>query len=151
QSLLPDGATLAPGEQRRGSPAKTLDVPAPEGPLYRASLRRQFVFVTLSWLIGGLVNLTSLAPGLIFLWLWLLAFQHDMISVAIWATVALAPVLVAVTCLWIAGLKAILLRRAKPGVYSLYSFYYLRNWLAYGLMRSSRALLLPVFTTIYLP
>jgi non-ribosomal peptide synthetase-like protein len=151
QSLLPDGATLAPGEQRRGSPAKTLEVPAPEGPLYRASLRRQSVFVVLSWLIGGLVNLASLAPSLIFLWLWLLAFRHDMISVAIWATVALAPVLVAVTCLWIAGLKAILLRRAKPGVYPLYSFYYLRNWLAYGLMRSSRALLLPLFTTIYLP
>ena len=36
QSLLPDGATLAAGEQRRGSPPKASDVPAPEGPIYRA-------------------------------------------------------------------------------------------------------------------
>ena len=151
QSLLPDGAMLAPGEQRRGSPAKASDVPAPEGPIYRASLRRGLSFVALSWLIGGLVRLSSLAPDLAFLWLWLLAFRHGLIWVAVWTTAALAPVLVVVTCLWIAGLKAILLRRAKPGVYPLYSFYYLRNWLAYGLMRSSRALLLPIFTTIYLP
>ena len=45
--------------------------------------------------------------------------------------------------------KAVL-RRARPGVYDLYSIYYLRHWLAYGLMRGSRALLLPVFTTWYL-
>ncbi len=151
QSLLPDGATLAAGEQRRGSPAKASDVPVPEGPFYRASLRPQIGFFALSWLIGGLVGLASLAPALAFLWLWLLAFRHGLILVAVSATVALAPVFVVVTCLWIVGLKAILLRRAKPGVYRLYSFYYLRNWLAYGLMRSSRALLLPIFTTIYLP
>ena len=151
QSLLPDGATLAAGEQRSGSPAKPSRVVAPEGPIYEASLRRQFAFVALSWLIDGLVRLASWAPGLAVLWLWLLAFRHGLIWLAIWATVALAPVFVVVTCLWIAGLKAILLRRAKPGVYPLYSFYYLRNWLAYGLMRSSRAMLLPIFTTIYLP
>ena len=151
QSLLPDGATLAAGEQRRGSPPKASDVPVPEGPIYRAPLRRQIGFFALSWLIGGLVGLLSLAPGLAFLWLWLLAFRHGAIWTAIWATVALAPVFVVFTCLWIVMVKAILLRRAKPGVYPLYSFYYLRHWLAYGLMRSSRALLLPIFTTIYLP
>ncbi len=151
QSLLPDGATLAAGEQRRGSPVKAAEVPAPEGPIYLASLRRQFVFVVLSWLIGGSVSLASWAPGFAVLWIWLLAFRHGLIWVAIWATAALAPAFVVLTCLWIAGLKAILLRRAKPGVYPLYSFYYLRNWLAYGLMRSSRGLLLPIFTTIYLP
>ena len=43
------------------------------------------------------------------------------------------------------------MRRAKPGIYRIYSFYYLRHWLAYGLMRSSRNLFLPIFTTIYLP
>jgi non-ribosomal peptide synthetase-like protein len=151
QSLLPDGATLAPGEQRCGSPAKALDVSVPEGPIYRASLRRLLAFVVLSWLIGGLVNLSSLGPGFVFLWLWLLAFRHGLIWFAAWATIGLAPILVVVTCLWIAALKTILLRRAKPGVYPLYSFYYLQNWLSYGLMRSSRALLLPIFTTIFLP
>jgi non-ribosomal peptide synthetase-like protein len=151
QSFLPDGATLAAGEQRRGSPPEASDVPTPEGPIYRAPLRRQIGFFVLSWLISGLVGLLSLAPGLVFLWLWLLAFRVGAIWTAIWATVALAPVFVVFTCLWIVMVKAILLRRAKPGVYRLYSFYYLRHWLAYGLMRSSRAVLLPIFTTIYLP
>ena len=152
QSLLPDGATLAAGEQRSGSPAKASRV-AGAG---RADLLKprcdgnspssRFHGSSTAWSAWS-----SLAPGLAVLWLWLLAFRHGLIWLAIWATAALAPVFVVVTCLWIAGLKAILLRRAKPGVYPLYSFYYLRNWLAYGLMRSSRAMLLPIFTTIYLP
>jgi non-ribosomal peptide synthetase-like protein len=56
-----------------------------------------------------------------------------------------------VSCLWIALLKAVLLRRAEPGIHPLYSVYYLRHWLAYGLMRASRTVMLPLFTTLYLP
>ena len=151
QSLLPDGAVLAAGQHGRGSPAAIGEVPAPQAPLYRATLGRKIGFVALAWTFGSLTGLLGFAPGLALLLLWLAAFQQGWIWPVIWITAALVPVFVAITCLWIAMLKAILLRRAKPGVYRLYSFYYLRHWLAYGLMRTSRGLLLPVFTTIYLP
>lgn len=151
QSLLPDGATIAAGEQWRGSPGKPLEVPVPPGEIYRASLLRKIAFVPFAWLVGSLLGLLSLAPSLLLVKLWVYAFDRGWMGAALWVSFALVPVFVAIACLWIAMIKAILLRRAKPGVYPLYSFYYLRHWLAYGLMRSSRALLLPVFTTIYLP
>jgi non-ribosomal peptide synthetase-like protein len=47
-------------------------------------------------------------------------------------------------------LKSLLWRRAESGIYPLYSSFYLRHWLAYGLMRASRGVLLPLFTTLYL-
>ena len=151
QTLLHDGETIAAGQQRAGSPATAAAVPVPEGPLYRASARRQIGFVVLAWLLSRFIQLLSLAPALTLLWLWLRAFQHGWMWTMGWITVALVPVLVVVTCLEIALVKAILLRRATPGVYRLYSLYYLRHWLAYGLMRWSRRLLLPIFTTVYLP
>ena len=151
QSLLPDGTGLPPGEQRRGSPGKALDVPVPLGVIVRPSLGRKVVFTAFAWLLGNLLAPLALLPALAFLPIWLLAYKGGHLGAVIWMTVIFAPVLVAVSCLWIAVLKAVLLRRSKPGVYSLYSPIYLRHWLAAGLMRTSRALLLPVFTTLYLP
>ena len=151
QSLLPDGTQLEPGAQRRGSPGMAAEVPVPPGEISRPSLRRQIAFVPLAWLAGSLLGLVAALPALAVALFLLLAFRAHQLEAAIGITAALVPVLVVVTCLWIVLLKAIVLRRAKPGVYPLYSFYYLRHWLAYGLMRASRAVLLPVFTTIYLP
>jgi len=151
QSLLPDGGSLAAGEQRRGSPGKALEVPVPPGAIFRPSLGSKIAFMLLAWLIGSLVNLLVLGPSLAVLMLCLLALKYGYLAAAILISAALVPVFVLITCLWIVMIKAILLRRAKPGIYPLYSVYYLRHWLAYGLMRSSRGLLLPIFTTIYLP
>jgi non-ribosomal peptide synthetase-like protein len=151
QSLLPDGATLRDRAQRRGSPAKELAVALPEGPIYRASWWRQAAFVILAWLIGVVTGVPALVPAVALLVAWQYAFAHDWIWPCIWITAALVPALIVISCLWVVVLKAILLRRAKPGFYRLYSFYYLRHWLAYGLMRSTRGAFLPIFTTIYLP
>ncbi|HEY1857417.1 Pls/PosA family non-ribosomal peptide synthetase [Acidocella sp.] len=151
QSLLPDGTQLEPGAQRRGSPGMAAEVPVPPGEISRPSLRRQIAFVPLAWLAGSLLGLVGALPALAVALFLLLAFRAHHLEAAIGITAALVPVLVVITCLWIVLLKAIVLRRAKPGVYPLYSFYYLRHWLAYGLMRASRAALLPVFTTLYLP
>lgn len=152
QSLLPDGAALSTGEQRRGSPGEQLPVAVPnDGPIHRASFFRRTAFVVFAWFLGTLISFSAMAPGVALLVLWQYAFRHGWVWVLIWATPALIPVLIVVACLWVVVLKAILLRRAKPGIYRIYSFYYLRHWLAYGLMRSSRNLFLPIFTTIYLP
>src|SRR5262249_35610993 len=78
---------------------------------------------------------------------------HSWLSVAgvglILAVITLP--LFAVSCLWIALLKAILLRAPKPGIYPLHSTHHLRHWLASGLMRTSRVILPPLFTPLYLP
>ncbi len=61
------------------------------------------------------------------------------------------PLLTIFSCLWIAFCKYLVLPRVKPGVYKLHTLADLRIWLSAGLMRASRAAMLPVFTTLYLP
>ncbi len=151
QSLLPDGAAIADGEWRGGAPAQPADVMVPQGPLRRSGAGRMLLFTAAAFGLAYLCVLFLAAPALGVLWLWMLAIEHDATALALLLNVVSLPLLVAFSCVWIAVLKAMLLWRATPGVYDLYSVYYLRHWLAYGLMRASRALLLPVFTTLYLP
>ena len=151
QSLLPDGASIAAGEQRRGSPAQAAEVPVPQGEPRRASLVQQALFIVLAVVIADLVASLAVLPATGMLLLWVSAFRDDWLALMSLVTVAAMPLFVLVTCLWIAMLKAVLLRRAGPGIYPLYSLLYLRHWLAYGLMRASRGALLPLFTTLYLP
>jgi non-ribosomal peptide synthetase-like protein len=151
QSLLPDGASIAAGEQQRGSPAQAAAVPVPEGKPRRASIAQQALFAVLAIIIGDLLAALAAVPTIGALLLWLSAFRDDWLALMILLTAVAMPLFVLVTCLWIAMCKAMLLHRAEPGVYPLYSLLYLRHWLAYSLMRASRGMLLPLFTTIYLP
>ncbi|MGA2991633.1 MAG: Pls/PosA family non-ribosomal peptide synthetase, partial [Candidatus Korobacteraceae bacterium] len=151
QSLLPDGEVLASGEQRRGSPAQPMVVDVPEGEPLQFGAPRRVLFTVAALVLSYLSGLFLALPGIGILLIWLKAFWEGWIVRAILVTAAATPLLVVLACLWIALLKAIILRRAKPGVYELYSFYYLRYWLADGLMRASRTALLPLFTTLYLP
>ncbi len=150
QSLLPDGGALASGEQRRGSPAQPMAVDVPAGELLRFGTMRRVLFTASALVFSYLSGLFLALPGIGILLIWLKAFWEGWIVHAILSTAGALPLLVVITCLWIALLKAIILRRAKPGVYELYSVYYLRYWLADGLMRASRGILLPLFTTLYL-
>jgi len=139
------------GEQRRGSPGIAAKVSVPAGEFYRPSLLRQILFVPAAWFAGTMLALVAILPAFVMALCLLMAFRFHHLGAVIGIMAALVPVLVAFTCLWVVLLKAMILRRAKPGIYRLYSFYYLRHWLAYGLMRATRFALLPVFTTIYLP
>jgi non-ribosomal peptide synthetase-like protein len=151
QSLLPDGANLSAGQQRRGSPAEELEVRVAEGAIYRPSILRQTIFVVSSWLIGIATSVPYLVPALGLVLYWQYAFEHGWILRSIWISAALVPALIVVACLWVALLKKLLLWRATPGIYPLYSVRHMRHWLSYGLMRSARNQFLPIFTTIYLP
>ena len=86
---------------------------------------RKIAFIPLAWLVGSLLGLLSLAPTLLLVQLWLDAFNNGWMLAGIAISVAAMPALVVLTCLWIAMIKAVVLRRAKPGIYPLYSFYYL--------------------------
>jgi non-ribosomal peptide synthetase-like protein len=151
QTLLADGETVPAGQARLGSPARPGDVSVPEGAPLRHGATRKVLFTTLAMLTTYLLTVASAAPGIAILLGWIWAFQTGWLVVAIAATAAALPLFFVTTCLWIAMLKAIILRRARAGTYPLYSLYYGRYWTAYGLMRLSRVILLPLFTTLYLP
>jgi non-ribosomal peptide synthetase-like protein len=151
QSLLPDGAAMAAGERRRGAPAQAAEVTVPQGQPRRSDTGRQVLFTVSAFGLAYLGVLFLAAPALGVMLLWMFALEHDAIALALLVSAVSLPLMLAVFCVWIAVLKALLLWRATPGVYDLYSIHYLRHWLAYGLMRASRGLLLPVFTTLYLP
>ena len=151
QSMLPDDAAMAIGDCRSGAPAQTADVAVPQGPLRRSGIGRPALFTALALGLGYLCVLFLAAPAALMLWFWMLAVAHGAIASALLASVLALPVVIGFACVWVAVLKKLLLWRALPGVHDLYSIRYLRHWLAYSLMRASRTLLLPVFTTIYLP
>ncbi|HEY2185002.1 MAG TPA: Pls/PosA family non-ribosomal peptide synthetase [Xanthobacteraceae bacterium] len=151
QSLLPDHAILGAGQQRRGSPAQAADVAVPADQPRRSSNRQLVLFTISAAALAYACVLFLSGPAVAALWLWTFAYQQGALAAALLISIVSVPLWVAIYCLWIALLKALLLRRARPGVYELYSIYYLRHWLASGLMRATRSLLLPVFTTIYLP
>jgi non-ribosomal peptide synthetase-like protein len=151
QSLLADGETIPAGESWRGSPAKPGAVTVPAGAPVRYGVGRKVWFCVATTLTTHLLGWLTAAPGIAILLGWIWAFNSGWIAVALAATAAALPLFVVTTCLWIAMMKAILMRRETPGTYRLYSMHYMRHWLAYGLMRVTRGLLLPVFTTLYLP
>jgi non-ribosomal peptide synthetase-like protein len=91
-----------------------------------------------------------MAPLLTALYLtWLHA--HSVMWTALGVLVAAVPVGVAITCLFVAALKRLVLPRAAAGVMRIDSFLYVRKWLSDGIMAACRSTLLPLYTTLYLP
>ncbi len=150
QSLLPDGQELAPGAGYRGSPAGPADVSLPAGghPARRA---RRLLFGGLHLVCADLLGLGMALPAVGFFILWRLAFLTDGVLGVSLALVASVPAGVVVYCLFLAGLRRAILNTMRPGAYPVESLIYLRKWLSDGLMSLSRGLLLPVYTTLYLP
>jgi non-ribosomal peptide synthetase-like protein len=151
QSLLPDGEHIPAGEGRSGSPARPAEVDAPAGHVVRHSRARRLAFTLAQVFSAAAVGLMAALPGLSVL----LAVAWLVITGSIGSAMALVfaapPVMVVVYCLWIAAMKALVLPNAAPGTYELHTLADLRYWLAGGMMRASRGMFLPVFTTLYLP
>jgi non-ribosomal peptide synthetase-like protein len=151
QSLLPDDVVIPAGEHWRGAPARSSEVTVPEGAPLRFGKLRVVAFTVVAVAFGTLLTMALSVPVLGMTFAWLSMFLHGLVIESILGTVLAIPVLVILTCVWVALLKVIILYRATPGIYPLYSIYYLRYWLVSGLMRACRTMLLPVFTTLYLP
>ena len=151
QSLLADGETIPAGESWRGSPARPGEVTVPAGAPLRYGMGRKIWFCVATTLTTHLIGWLTAVPGIAVLLGWIWAFNNGWLPTLLVATALALPLFVVTSGLWIVLMKAVLQRRVKPGIYPLYSMYYMRHWLAYGLMRATRGLLLPVFTTLYLP
>jgi non-ribosomal peptide synthetase-like protein len=151
QSMLYDGNTILQGEHRRGSPAEVADVEVPDGELKQYGRLQKSVFSMFAVLFNVLSGLFLAVPPILGVFCLIIAFQQDWFLTAVAVLFAAVPVFVVVMCVWIVLLKSIVLHRAKPGIYSICSVYYLRYWLARELMQTVGSMMLPVFTTVYLP
>jgi len=151
QSLLYDDQTIPAGEHRRGSPASVKHVAVPNEDLKRFGSLRKTLFVIFAFVFGVLSGVFLIIPPILVLLFLITGYQQGWFWTAVLILFAAMPILILAMCLWITLLKAIILRRAKPGVYELYSVYYLRYLLAFDLMRLMGSVMIPVFTTIYLP
>jgi non-ribosomal peptide synthetase-like protein len=150
QSLLPDQEVVPSGEGRRGSPAQRAAICLPGGTVSQARWRR-VVFGLAHVAASEVMGIVMLLPAVLFLGLYWLAFSRGGPIVGTLAMIASVPAVVILYCVYIAGLKRLILRRIEPGTYPVLSLIYLRKWLSDGLMTFSRGLLLPVYTTLYLP
>jgi non-ribosomal peptide synthetase-like protein len=152
QSMLPDGAVVPRGQALRGSPPRPAEVLLPEGRYMDLGgpLRLAF-FAVVQVLAADLLFVVIGGPALGFLAVILAAFFYGSPALAGLVLIASVPSSVIVYCLWFALVKRFLLARAEPGVYALYTTFYLRKWLSDALVRGARAVMLPVFTTLYLP
>jgi non-ribosomal peptide synthetase-like protein len=149
-SLLPDGATMKSGEARRGSPAERVEMCLPEVG-ERSARRRPILFGLAHWIaagvVGDLLMLASLPPLALVLGAYLFL---GLAWAAVTAVLAI-PLGVVSFCVIVAGLKALIMRRTKPGVYPVESWVYLRRWTADRLLAASGRIMSTVYTTIYLP
>jgi non-ribosomal peptide synthetase-like protein len=148
QSMLPEGQIIPQGEGRRGSPAQPAHVEIPEKSRRK---RRPVLMATAQLLIIHFLPLLSLIPAIPFLMAWYYAFYDGGLFVGSAVLIASVPVGVVVTCLFIAALKKLVLSSAQPGTYEVDSVFYLRKWTSDGIMRAARAILLPLYTTLYFP
>ncbi len=151
QSLLPDGEVIAAGQGRRGSPAQPAEVPVPAGEREVITTKKTVALALGQLVAGSLLGLAMMPLGLGLMGAFVFAFWKGGIAVGILAAILLVPVTTPLTCFYLAGVKRLILTGATPGVYSIYSLYYVRKWLVDGLVSASRATLLPLYTTMYLP
>jgi non-ribosomal peptide synthetase-like protein len=151
QSLLPDGQEIGPGESRRGSPAQLAEVVVPKAFGLPRSNKRIWFFGAIQFLILFFFPLLYLIPTLPLLSYCVLEFMKHGTLAAVIALGEMVPVGFLVYCLFVVLLKWIILPSAAPGIYSIESAFYLRKWICDGIIKGSRAPLLPLYTTMYFP
>ena len=153
QSLLPDNQVAERGQSYRGSPADKAEVQVtePSGQMKDRTRARRILYGLIHFLALEAMALVFIPPMIPFLVLWAVAFLKYGIMSGLASLVVSVPLGVVSTCLFIASVKRFLLRRLKPGVYPVESIGYVHKWLSDGLMRYSRGVLLPLYTTLYFP
>ena len=152
-SLLSDGDTIPSDEMRRGSPSQSGRVTVPSIPEGSSSTsnHRSFTIGMLSVLGVYAVQLFMLAASLpSLLLLYVASIVGDYV---LWGIVMLVAIPLFEICFWALQImvKACVLHRARPGVYSVDSIYFLRKWYVDTLLSMSRLFTLPIYTTLYLP
>ncbi len=147
-SALGDGETIPAGESWSGSPAAPGEVGLPP---YSAPRKRTFLYgvghLLMLSVLGSFVGIASL-PSLALVLIPLLQWNIPAFVLALFAA---GPVQDLFFCLISVAFRVVLWRHPKPGVYPVNSFVYLCKWSMDALMSMGRAVMLPLYTTLYLP
>lgn len=149
-SLLEDGASIPSGDAWSGSPAvaSEVKVPAEEG---GCEAKRPFLFGLLHFIqlyVMGFLAVVAFLPvfGLLYA-----AYQWWGgwgLAVAI---ITAGPLSLVTYCLMVVAVKYVVMPRTRTGVYPVESWFYLRKWFVDTFYRTSRAVALPLYTTIFFP
>lgn len=151
-SCLADGQIVRKGTAQRGSPAQPAAVRMPtriSGP------RRPALFALgslLVWYGFFAAMLLAGAPALAVLWQ---LYWQVYRPAGLGGVLAAGPAVIAVSatgfCAVIALLKWLILGTTRPGVYPVHSLFYLRKLFVDRLIATSRAVLLPLYATVFTP
>jgi non-ribosomal peptide synthetase-like protein len=150
-SLLPDDQIIPAKESRRGSPCLPAPVSVPK-PKAGADIRRHrlpalYAFLHLVSLYA--VELFLLLASLPTLFVAVLAYRVDNLALWIGLIVFALPLYEITFCLLLVVVKRVVLGPAKPGVFPINGWRFVRVWLIDSLLNLSRLVVLPVYTTLY--
>lgn len=148
-SMLPNGARIPEGETWSGSPASAVAAtPRPASPPPPPAWKRVLVTIGLGGaaLLLPIAGVLPIGPGLI------LMIELDW-NTSGYGYLAIAPLLALIYVLAMCGLTVIakwgLTGRVKPGVYSIWSGFYVRFWFVRQLGELALDLLHPIYATLY--
>lgn len=152
QSMLPSGSVIPSCQSWSGSPAGKCkpdqDVIMLLNNPYRSTLKRRILYgfaYFFSLYIFEFIPMIAISP--ISFMLYLLYWDYNIWSL-VFAPVA-AILFILILCLEIIILKKFLLGKIKPGIYSIYSGFYLRKWIIDQLMYMSLSVLHTLYATLY--
>lgn len=156
QSLLADRQIIGHGKSFRGSPASEalVVVPAIDGAKgldLRDARMRRAMYGALHFVMGELMGVLLVLPTVPLLMLWTKAFFHWGIFAGVVSLIVSVPLGFALYCAYFVLIKRTFFSGIRPGVYRVDSPVYLKKWCSDGWMKLSKVILLPLYTTIYLP
>lgn len=150
-SSLADNNSIKADSSHRGSPCQPAKVSLPDIINNNDKKRHPVIFGILHFLSIYVIELFLFITAIPSIILFYIAYKADN-YVALGLTILLSiPLFELSFCLFLAIFKALILPRTKPGIYSTESFFYLRKWIIDSLFNLSRLLILPLYTTLYLP
>ncbi|MCE9556358.1 MAG: amino acid adenylation domain-containing protein [Planctomycetes bacterium] len=148
-SLLPNRATIPPGERWAGSPAVRIgvvDTPVPKRPALARRLGFGLVFAVLVFVVP-LFAIAPILPGMVLL------AEIDETTTGyhfLWLAPPLALSFVIFMCLEIVAVKWLMLGRLKAGRRKVGSWFYVRWWVVNHLLELSLEVVKPLYATVYL-
>ena len=149
-SLLQDGGNIPAGESWSGSPAQPAEVsvPAAEGvSTPKRSILFGFLHLLQLYVMGAIAAVAFLPVFALLVG----AYWWGGWGLAAVAVVLAGPFSLICYCLMVVVVKFVVMPCTKTGTYPVESWFYLRKWFVDTFYRTSRAVALPLYTTIFFP
>ena len=149
-SLLQDGASIPAGEAWSGSPAQCAEVSVPAaegGSRPQRGILFGFLHYIQLYVMGVFAALAFFPVFALIAW----AYWWGGWGPATGAVILAGPLSLVCYCLMVVVVKFVVMPRMRTGTYPVESWFYLRKWFVDTFYRTSRAVALPLYTTIFFP